>query len=76
MKIEIDQKIIDKTECDKGFTCMGGTPLYCSVISTLGYNLLKLECQDNLDCGHKRTYGGLHACNCPVRHAIFTKYGK
>lgn len=73
-KIEIDQETIARTDCDKGFACLGAEPLYCPVIATLGYNLVKLECQLNLDCRHKRAYGRLHACNCPVRREIFTKY--
>lgn len=76
VKVEIDQEVIDSTECDKGFTCLGQDPLYCTVYNTLGYGLLKLECQLNLDCRHKRTYGAIHACNCPVRYEIFNKYGK
>lgn len=75
-KLEIDQKILEKTECDKGFTCLSSDPLYCSVLATLGHTMVKLECHQQLVCRHNKSYGALQACNCPVRHEIFTKYGK
>lgn len=73
---EIDQKIIAETECDKGFACLSNTQVYCSVLTTLGHAMVKLECQGHLACRHNKSYGALQACNCPVRHEIFTKYGK
>lgn len=75
-QFSIDPKIIAQTECDKDFACLTDTPLYCSVLTTLGHALVKLECQQQLNCRHNRAYGALQACNCPVRHEIFTKYGK
>lgn len=75
-KFEIDQEIIAKTACDKAFACLSDPPLYCSVLATLGHTLVKLECHQQLDCRHNKSYGALQACNCPVRHEIFTKYGK
>lgn len=75
-KFEIDQKIIDKTECDKGFACLGDKPVYCPVLSTLGQALVKLECRQQRNCRHNKAYGALQVCNCPLRHEIFTKYGK
>lgn len=74
-KISIAPETLANTECDKGFACLCTTPIYCSVLSTLGHNMVKLECQQQLDCRHNRVYGALQACNCPVRHEIFTKYG-
>ncbi len=73
---EIDQTIIAKTNCDKGFACLGDTPVYCSVLATLGHAMVKLECCQQLECRHNKSYGALQACICPVRHEIFTKYGK
>ena len=75
-RLEVDQETIAKTECDKGYVCLGGDPLYCSVMSTLGHNMLLLVCRFSINCRHNRSYGSLQACNCPVRHEIFTKYGK
>lgn len=74
-KFEIDPKIFEKTACDKGFSCLSDTPLYCSVLATLGHAMVKLECRQRLDCRHNKSYGALQACTCPVRHEIFTKYG-
>lgn len=73
---EIGPEIIAKTECDKGFVCLHSKHAYCSVITTLGYAMVRLECSNRLDCRHNRPYGSLLCCNCPVRHEIFTKYGQ
>lgn len=75
-KIAIAPEIIARTECDKGFACLSESPIYCAVLDTLGHAMVKLECRQQLDCRHNRAYGALQACNCPVRHEIFTKYGK
>ncbi|NTV14971.1 MAG: hypothetical protein HGA96_13735 [Desulfobulbaceae bacterium] len=75
-KLEIDPEIMARTECDKGFVCLGEHPVYCSVLATLGHNMVKLECSQQLPCRHNKVYGALQACNCPVRHEIFTKYGQ
>ncbi len=72
----VDPLIIDETECDKDFTCLKETPLYCSVFSTLGHSMVALVCQDRLKCRHNKSYGALRVCKCPVRHEIFKKYGK
>lgn len=74
-KIEITPETLARTECDKGFTCLSVSPVYCTVLATLGHTMVKLECRQQLDCRHNRAYGALQACNCPVRHEIFTKYG-
>jgi len=74
--ITVDSTIIGKTECDKGFTCLQETPLYCTVLSTLGHSMVTLQCQDKLECRYNKSYGALSVCTCPVRHEIFKKYGK
>jgi hypothetical protein len=73
---KIDPSIIAATECDKGFACLTDHPVYCTVLATLGHVMVKLECQQQMNCRHNKAYGALQACNCPVRHEIFTKYGR
>jgi len=75
-KITVDPKIIAATECDKDFACLSDSQVYCSVLTTLGHVMVQLECRQRLDCRHNKSYSGLQTCNCPVRHEIFTKYGK
>ncbi len=75
-KLAIAPETIALTECDKGFICLKESSVYCSVLSTLGHGMVKLECRQQLSCRHSKTYGAIEACNCPVRHEIFTKYGK
>jgi len=74
--ISVDSSTIEKTKCDKELACLKGLPVYCSVLGTLGHNMLTLECQDRLECRYNNSYGALHVCKCPVRHEIFKKYGK
>lgn len=74
-KISIDPVIIEKTECDKGFSCLNSaSAVYCNVVDTLGYAMVQLECCDLLDCRHNKLYGSIHVCCCPVRNEIFKKY--
>lgn len=75
-KLVIDQETITKTECDKGFACLDETPVYCTAMNTLGRAMLTLVCSDQRQCRHNQRYGALQTCKCPVRHAIFVKYGK
>ena len=77
MALKIDQEIIDRTDCPKDFPCLSGKEedLF-EVGDTLGYNMLVMDGPTPINCKYSANYGGLHACKCPVRVAIYRKYGK
>mgnify|MGYP003574836631 CR=1 FL=1 len=77
VKLKIDQALLDSTECGKDFACLSGRKeaLY-EVIGTLGHNMVEIDGPTPINCMYSANYGALHACKCPVRIAIYKKYGK
>ena len=77
MTLNVDQKLIDSTDCERNFACLSDNEedLF-EVTKTLGHNMVVVDGPTPLNCQHSVNYGGLHACKCPVRVAIFTIYGK
>ena len=77
MKFEIDQAIIDRTECEKGYMCLSGNDEdIFDMKDHLGHNMLVLEHDRPKNCPHNHNYGSLHVCKCPVRVEIYNKYGR
>jgi hypothetical protein len=74
--LAIGPEIIAKTECDKCFLCLNNEHPSCSVITVMGYAMVRLACRSRRNCRHNRSYGSLQCCNCPVRHEIFIRYGR
>ena len=77
MTLEIDQELIDTTECTKNFACLSGEKEdLLEVTETLGYNMVVFTGPTPINCQHSSNYGGLHACKCPIRVEIYKKHGK
>ena len=77
MELEIDQELLNNTECNKDFVCLSGRDnTLFEVIGTLGHNMVEIGGPTPINCQHSANYGALHACKCPVRIAIYKKYGK
>ncbi|MBU0674316.1 MAG: hypothetical protein KJ950_06705 [Proteobacteria bacterium] len=72
--IEIDQDLLASSPCDNNHICLSGG-IYCSVMDTLGHDMLQMECVEKRECRHHHTYGAMHICNCSVRLEIYRKYG-
>ncbi len=77
MKFEIDQEIIDRAKCEKGYVCLSGKAGDLAEMKDhLGHNMLIIEGDQPKDCPHNHNYGSLHVCKCPVRVEIYNKYGR
>ena len=77
MSLKIDQELLDSTDCEKDFACLSGKKEnLLEVTKTLGHNMVVVDGPTPLNCQHSANYGGLHACKCPVRIAIFKDHGK
>ena len=77
MALKIDRELIDSTDCEKDFACLSGKKAdLFEVTSSLGYNMVVVDGPTPSNCRYSVNYGGLHACKCPVRVAIFNTYGK
>ena len=74
-KIEIDQKIIDKTECDFDFACLKNNLPFCKVERCID-KVCFLSSVSDSNCNNKIYFGDSIICNCPVRIEIYDKYGK
>jgi hypothetical protein len=77
MALKIDQELIDTADCEKDFACLSGEKEDLpEVTRSLGYNMVVVDGPTPSNCQYSVNYGGLHACKCPVRVAIFNTYGK
>ena len=77
MELKIDQKLLDSTDCEKDFACLSGNKeALFEVIKTIGHSMVEIDGPTPINCPHSANYGALHACKCPVRVAIYKKYGK
>lgn len=79
MIFEIDQEIREKTPCQKWFICLSGDQdLLCRVEKRDG-DYLCLQERSPLSqrlCSMRNEEGGRVRCFCPVRIAIYEKYGQ
>lgn len=78
MKIEIDEKILTKTNlCEREFSCLqNGANDCCKVEHFYANRYLFVKCIDSKRCSYKTTHNGsVNRCACPTRIEIYKKYG-
>lgn len=77
MKLEINQKIFDQADrCEKGHRCLSGrTEDLCEAEIQL-FGDQRFLCKTPEDCAYKAPFGNSYFCLCPVRRAIYDKYGR
>lgn len=76
MKMDIDKKIINKTDrCKKNFECLKNkNHIYCKVKDRVGETAHFIECVDELNCNYKISFGFSYMCTCPTRKEIYNRY--
>lgn len=78
-RFKIDPDIIALTsECTHGCGCLKDPSYeFCEVshVSGTEQDLLFITNPHRSVCPYKSEFGGSHVCTCPVRKAIFNKYG-
>ncbi len=76
MDIQINNEILKKTTCKKGFSCLSGNKNeICKVELNVEDKIHFVKCINNDPCNHRRSFGYSFVCLCPVRKEIFNKYG-
>ncbi len=81
MKFIVEEGLLSKTKCEYEFSCLESDQCacgdkMCTVFSANGENVLFLQDQGNFTCSFLIYFGGSAICRCPVRYAIYRKYGK
>ncbi|MFH1655669.1 MAG: hypothetical protein ABH954_03560 [Candidatus Omnitrophota bacterium] len=77
MEIEIDQKILDNTDCPHDFSCInGGEHKACDVTSSVGSDYLIIFVNKTIPdpCQYCASFGHSTLCACPTRKEIYRKY--
>jgi len=74
MKIEVDKKIVESTECEKEFECLNCQDNFCKVVQCINDKVHFLKC-DEKECKFKISFGKKEFfCTCPVRKEIYNRY--
>jgi hypothetical protein len=75
--VDIDEATVrSATLCEKGFACLEcEDQVYCTVEQCLMHRIHFIRCADDLPCPYKKQLDGVPVCACPVRKAIFDRYG-
>jgi hypothetical protein len=74
MELKIDREVLELADqCDRGHRCLTGELCEAEVV-TVGPE--RFLCHDPVACAYKFPFGGSFFCTCPVRWAIYYKYGK
>jgi len=77
MKLEIDQEILNGADqCTQNRRCCLGRPEDLSVAAIKIIGEQRFICKIPDICSYKLSFGSSFFCTCPVRRAIFDKYGK
>lgn len=74
MELKIDKQILKRADrCGKGFRCLEG--ILCEAeVQLIGAK--RFICHNSEPCTYKFSFGKSFFCTCPVRQAIYDKYGK
>lgn len=77
MFYDIPQDVIDSTvHCVNGKNCLeGGSCLNCRVMEVLDGKHALVNCHNYPGCRYRVDFGYSCMCSCPVRIAIYRKYG-
>ncbi len=77
MKFEINPDIINRTICDKDFICLQENPKcnICGIKYCFENEFCLTENVKFGTCINSFYFGNEKMCNCPVRIAIYNKYG-
>jgi len=76
MKKVVDEGIIQRTECSKGFCCLNNEKHSCLNVKIdrfVSGETLFIDCKDE-SCDYRMTFGKSVICKCPTRMALFKKY--
>ena len=67
---DIDPETLRHAQCDLDFSCLGNQPgTFCNTEVFFDRDVRLLRCLDERECRHKRRYGRMSLCTCPVKHA-------
>ena len=74
---KIPSPIIDEAvKCKKQQACLSDPyHVLCKVSAKPGETPRIIACQDDAPCAYNSNLGNQQVCSCPVRHAIYRKYG-
>lgn len=75
--MEIDKEIVAQAiKCTKNIACLTDKNYkLCTVSECISDEIHFLECVNINNCKYKSSFGFQVLCNCPVRKAIYNKYG-
>lgn len=77
MKLEIDQEVLAKADqCTKNFRCCSGAPEDLCEAELILTGEQFFVCKSPDICAYKLPFGTGFFCTCPVRRAIYDKYGQ
>jgi hypothetical protein len=75
MELQIDKEILDQAgQCDFDHRCLSGEILSDPQPQMFGPE--RFLCHEPEPCTRKFPFGNSFFCTCPVRQAIYDKYGK
>lgn len=74
--MEISKESLEKTiHCHKDFACVKCNEICCTVIQNIDNKVIFVECEENVECSYKMSFGNSFICTCPTRKEINNKYG-
>ncbi|MFA6172131.1 MAG: hypothetical protein WC334_10970 [Kiritimatiellales bacterium] len=74
MELKISREVLDLADrCSRGHRCLTGIRSEPQV-QLIGAK--RFVCRDPEPCEYKFPFGSNFFCTCPVRQAIYDKYGK
>lgn len=75
-RFNIPREIIQEAKkCTKGHACLTDNDYHLCGIRITTENHARMVCGKDSDCPYSSQMGDKHVCTCPVRHAIYRKYG-
>jgi hypothetical protein len=69
------ETLLEAKKCNKGHACLTEEHYHlCGIKITTEYHS-RMVCGKGSDCPYSTHLGDKIVCTCPVRHAIYRKYG-
>jgi hypothetical protein len=79
LKYKIDSKILSETtECKSNFSCLAGKKeCFCDIEESNIHDagIIFIRPVKNISCTYVMSFGYSWLCTCPIRKAIYNKYG-
>ena len=68
--MKVGPEILARTQCELSYACLSNRAV-CKAEPYEDRDVLLLRCRDERACAHRKSYGGLSVCTCPVNRASY-----